>query len=525
LPKRGQHLIQESAALRAKGWTYRQIAAHWQDRRGFNARVAFRLAHGLTQQSVADLWNEIWPDDGDSPKTAKHVAYWEAWPGPSGRTPSPDTLNRLAFIYQCRAGDLLGGEDHSGRDANTQPARAARFATEVPDASDAADIAAGAGLRDELAPVLRGSNIKAGLASPIQRDAQYQQLAQALINWARDVERRELLHIFGWVTAMAAVAPVLHGLNPEEQQRVALAIQSPGRVDAKVVEHLEAVLARCRRRADVLGPTDALDTALAQRNLIRALLPGVDDEALRLRLSSLSGNFSRFAGWLCFDLDDFASAAYYYEDARVAAHEASDTALAALVLCNMSRLATWHGKPGVGLDHAVAAQHRADQTTDANLRAYAADLAAYAYAMDGQSHACVERLDVAQNLLAASGGDASLVYFQDLALHQSSRAECFLQLGDAEQAISCANDSLASMDSSFVRNAALTTLDLGIGYLRLGDVDVAADGVGDAAALAARNRSARLAGRVREARRRLDPWRDRASVTHLTERLACYGLT
>ncbi|QOC93910.1 tetratricopeptide repeat protein [Micromonospora craniellae] len=105
----------EADELRVSGWTYRQIASHWQRRYGFNPRVAFRLAHGLTQADVAQRWNEQWPD-ADAPKTAKQVSYWEIWPGAAGRTPSLDTLNKLAFLYRCAAGELLGGEDYSHLD-------------------------------------------------------------------------------------------------------------------------------------------------------------------------------------------------------------------------------------------------------------------------------------------------------------------------------------------------------------------------------------------------------------------------
>jgi tetratricopeptide (TPR) repeat protein len=106
----------EAEQLRAAGWTYRRIAGEWRQRYGFNSRVAFRLAHGLTQADVARRWNEQWPDP-DSPKTAKQVSYWELWPAASGRCPSIETLNRLAFLYQCSAGELLDGEDYSHLDS------------------------------------------------------------------------------------------------------------------------------------------------------------------------------------------------------------------------------------------------------------------------------------------------------------------------------------------------------------------------------------------------------------------------
>lgn len=105
----------EAEQLRARGCTYTRIVAQWRERYGFNSRVAFRLAHGMTQAEVARRWNEQWPE-ADAPKTAKQISYWEIWPGPAGRAPSVETLNRLAFLYRCNAGELLDGEDYSHLD-------------------------------------------------------------------------------------------------------------------------------------------------------------------------------------------------------------------------------------------------------------------------------------------------------------------------------------------------------------------------------------------------------------------------
>lgn len=64
-----------------------------------------RAAAEMTQQDVADEWNRRWPSA--APKAAKAITYWEAWPGPTGRQPSIETLTRLAAIYGCRVGDLV----------------------------------------------------------------------------------------------------------------------------------------------------------------------------------------------------------------------------------------------------------------------------------------------------------------------------------------------------------------------------------------------------------------------------------
>jgi len=119
-------LREEAKELRRAGWTYTRIATDWCVRYGLNPRVAMRLAHGLTQAQVADRWNDLWPEP--IPRTAKQVSYWEIWPEPGGRAPSLETLNKLAMIYHCRAGDLLGGEDHSYLD----PAAAEQISVAAP---------------------------------------------------------------------------------------------------------------------------------------------------------------------------------------------------------------------------------------------------------------------------------------------------------------------------------------------------------------------------------------------------------
>jgi tetratricopeptide (TPR) repeat protein/transcriptional regulator with XRE-family HTH domain len=107
--------------LRAGGWSVDRIAERMRVDYRVNVRVAYRLACGLTQQQVADRWNERWPGT-DAPKTSKQISYWESWPAPSGRPPSLETLDRLAAIYGCQPGDLLDRTNHdaepSGRSSD-----------------------------------------------------------------------------------------------------------------------------------------------------------------------------------------------------------------------------------------------------------------------------------------------------------------------------------------------------------------------------------------------------------------------
>ncbi len=79
------------AELTARGVPLRQIAQLIRSRYNVGSRIAYRYAHGLTQQQAADRWNDLWPSvDGQTAITHKHISYWEAWPAPTGRAPSAE---------------------------------------------------------------------------------------------------------------------------------------------------------------------------------------------------------------------------------------------------------------------------------------------------------------------------------------------------------------------------------------------------------------------------------------------------
>jgi hypothetical protein len=70
-----------------------------------------------------------------------------------------------------------------------------------------------------------------------------------------------------------------------------------------------------------------------------------------------------------------------------------------------------------------------------------------------------------------------------------------------------------------VRNVAMKTVDLGEAHIQQGDIDEGARAIGQAAELAVRNRSARLASRLRQVRHQLEPWQDSPVVRTLDEKM------
>ena len=452
--------------------------------------------------------------------THKQISYWESYPQESGRPPSIEDLNRLARIYRCRAADLLDGADFSADGLQTavshEPSNTvSTVALDRPMRAEPVDVVG----RVDAFITSSGSDLVAS-------EADYQRLVRELIEWAQRMQRRDVLQWLSFAAAAAAAAPVLADLGTDERERTVMAFASPSRVDDRVVDHIEAVLWRCMRQDDTLGPTAAMETTLAQRNLVRSLLPAASGE-IRDRLLSLYANVLRFAGWLSFDLNDYDSASTYFEQARTAAHEAQNTELGALVLCNMSHLATWRGQPRTGIDHALAAAGWALRTDDDHLKAYAYDVAARAYAMDKQQSAAIGSINAARNLISNSvGSPTGLVYFYNAGQLASTEGTCYLYLGQYDQGTKIAEKAMNDINPAFVRNLALTSLRLGMCRMHASrpDIPEAAKAIGVTVQLAAHNQSARLVERLRRGVKELAQYRHIPEAREVLEQAVTYGL-
>jgi tetratricopeptide (TPR) repeat protein len=145
-------------------------------------------------------------------------------------------------------------------------------------------------------------------------------------------------------------------------------------------------------------------------------------------------NLTRFCGWLYFDLGDLATAAKFYEQARLAAHNAGDPELAAFILSHMSHLALWQPNPRLAVDYAEAALSWARRSGDPLLVADAAEMAARAYSRIGETTACLTLLDENTESARQSRPVKSLAYFYGPGLSAAAHSACLRQLGYAARA-------------------------------------------------------------------------------------------
>jgi transcriptional regulator with XRE-family HTH domain len=387
----------------------------------------------------------------------------------------------------------------------------------------------------KLAEGLAGPLVSLALLSSVTqiiptegKDRLYDQLKNFLDEWADRVNRRELLRLFRWVAAAVAASsslpyPVIH-LDTDEQERLTKAIALPSRVDARVIDRIEAMLQHCKRQEDALGSRMMLDTILAQRHLIHGLLTDCP-EPHRPRLLSVYSDMSTSIGYYFFDLNDLVSAKYYCDQARVAAHDAGNIELGIYALSEMSYFASWQGKALAGIDLAASAESLLNKTDDPLMRLGVAQRAATAYATDGQYRACMVQLERAHDSLVSAGEVSveSPLYFYNEGYLISHRSECLLRLGKPQDAAASASAGLRLYDKSFVDGYTVCTLHLGNARLQVGEIDEATRIISGAASLAAQTHSARLVKELRITRGRMQPWEDTQAVRELDERLVGVG--
>lgn len=351
-------------------------------------------------------------------------------------------------------------------------------------------------------------------------EVDFDELAQTLMAWAdhgqRGMSRREALSKLSTALAVAAVGPALADLD--EVDRLGAVLGESAAVDAAALDHTQALVLACRRQGDVLGPQVALQTVLAQRQMIAGMLKGTHGP-LRERVLSLYAEVTQLAGWSLFNLGRYEDADRWYHQARVLAHEAEDSDLVTYVLSAMSQLATWRGQPRVGIDHAAAA---ATWASTSHARAYAADVAVKAFSAAGQRQQALRALEDEQQAVStmSEGVPAShWWYFYDEAFSLQTAALRALRFHEPEAAHLAVNQSLNLIDATNLHNFSFDLLYRAEAFIQQGEFAEAGGALVDVASLACTGASLRIQQHVRQLRVRLDHAGDLEVVRELDDRL------
>ncbi len=480
----------ELAALRTDmvkaGATVPQIAAAIQARfSDLNARVACRYACGLTQQEVADRWNQLWPSD--RPLTCQQISYWENWPAPTGRQPSIEDLTRLARIYHCRTADLLDSEDTA-----TDPLNNSAPIITMPGSVTGTSLP-GRAKRTVLCAGEHRNDVLPGLDLPMPAPPQPTQVILAELLSAGDI------------------------LRP-------LTTATGRRIGPATVDDLAARVHRLRLADDVLAGGDLVVPAFRElRAAIKLYQDSAHSEQVGRTLLTQVGELAQVAGWIASDAGHHDLAERTYQVGVAAAREAGDRLLVGNLAGSLAYQHANIGREREGVEVALAALEEAGSDAPAKVRALFLDRLAWAYAQARQAQLALRALGEAHDALSANGTEngPQWAYWVSQEELEVMDARVFTELRRPLRAVPLLSTVLGRYDPTHVRELALYLSWLAVAYADANEPEAAAVTAARMLGLSTGIASDRAAQRAQYVLRRMASFRDVPEVRAvLAEQLA-----
>ncbi|MGH9650545.1 MAG: hypothetical protein ACRD3I_08755, partial [Terriglobales bacterium] len=241
-------------------------------------------------------------------------------------------------------------------------------------------------------------------------------------------------------------------------------------------------------------------------------------------LKLVESNMASSIGIGLINMGHLDAATGYLQRARRAGHDARNPACAAYAATNAGMAAFLRGDTPTALDTAAAGRSLAARTDDVRLKALAEQMAAAAYALDGQYGPCMAACARAQEFLASGNGFASgsLAYWVHEGTLDSQRSLFLCLLGKPRDAVEAASSAMARFDRTFVGSYGRCQVRLGHALVLSKEITEAAHVLGDAASLA--THSPRLTAELHTVRTLMQPWENTHPVTTLDARLEACGL-
>lgn len=319
-----------------------------------------------------------------------------------------------------------------------------------------------------------------------------------------------------------AIAQALPAGDVEELERVAAALDDARRyLDGSVVDYFRLQLQRSKAHDGCLGASSVLPLVLGILGAISQHAREVKP-AVRCGLLSLGADGAEFAGWLYRDLQDQASATYWYDRAMEWAQEAHDTAMQGYVLLRKSQMAYDARDAHRVVTFAEAAVH-GPWRFPLNVQADVTQQAALGMAMTGEPLSAVEqKMTMARDLLSRAPDDeppgpGDPFFTADTLLLR--QAACYTEAGKPARAAAMFDSVITSgrlshRDEGFFASRRATALALS------GEPDEAARIGLQAVQVAWETSSGRTLLVLADVVRTLTPWSGRPGPRALREALA-----
>ncbi|MGH3755174.1 MAG: helix-turn-helix domain-containing protein [Pseudonocardiaceae bacterium] len=349
---------------------------------------------------------------------------------------------------------------------------------------------------------------------------QLEELARVLKRLTDLVGRRDAIALGGQVLAAVGVA----GLDEDEIIRIAHAVAAPGRVDNATVTHLRHTLRTSQALEDQLGPQEVIAAVMAQLSLVRGLLEGGVPDVYYRPLQEMAARIAAVLGGYYVNLLDYERARICFRYARRKAHVAQSPACGAQAAAKLTWSHFLAGDVVSALDCAQVTLGLGSQTPDLRVKAFSAEMAAAAYAANGQHRDCMRLHDRAKDLLARAGDadSADPLYWLSDGIFDGQQARYLLALHRPKDALGAVMYALDGIPESYVQLRGFSRVIRGRAMLATQEIDSAAHELAEAISVA--HLAPRLAADLLAARTELQRWRQRDSVRALDEQLAASGM-
>jgi DNA-binding transcriptional regulator YiaG len=342
-----------------------------------------------------------------------------------------------------------------------------------------------------------------------------------------EVNRRNFLR-HGAVFGAAMLTPLdwLGTLDDAEVgDRLAWALERPSRVDLATVADMEAITAAYRRSYRQLSVQALLPQTVGQFQAVAELLQRSQPVALRQRLIATAGQTAMLTGVLEFmDLYDFQVGQRHLDLAMTAAREAEAPELGAFILGCMSFHARYSGKHTEAVTLIEQARDAARVVGAPLTQGWLAAVAAEVHAVAGESDASLHALGQAAHALEQAGEDDEASWIGVGTFNEAKLAAyhgvCYIQLGRPGDALPALTQALDALDPALRKHRCTALADLATALIQLREIEEGCERACQSLALATELRHAVSVDRIRQLRRRLQPWHRNLAVRRLTEQLA-----